>query len=609
MAANLVFSRARHTGGPAHLVFGGDGGEPPTPDPLVATFAIALSGPTWAGTAVYDNRNPRRVSAAARSAHQVAGREARGMASIWGLSDREMGDRSSAWQVAALAADERAAPWVTSARLLPQFVAPLQQGTPAQTERDLVHQVADSLHTRAQAPWGTGSPASNATALVHQAAASLVRQGSAPWQLAQGRQAVIVGRHERASSLVVSRLMPWQVASRVPPGREVWPPDGPGTVTPRVPSAHLVFACPPAWSGSGPVHLVFGRVCNIEQPPALIVVPARSVYMVINSASLRRVSNSQSLPTYGTSLTIDSDSWTWGFSASMPADALSLIQRTDPAEPVEVELTINGNTYRALIESAVRSRTFKDWTLNVRGRGLGAVLDSPYAPQQVFRNTSAMTAQQLMGDALTVNGSPIGWTLDWNIDDWLVPTDAWSHQGSMMSAVNAIAAAAGAYIQPHPTGQILRVLPKYPSAPWDWAGTVTPDLQLPADVMSVEGIEWVDRAAYNRVFVSGVQHGNVAQVTRTGTAGDLLAPMVTDALVTATEASRQRGLYELAKGGRWAELSLKLPVLAETGVIHPGKFVRYNDGAVDRLGIVRSANVQDDGTEIWQTIGVESYVA
>lgn len=330
--------------------------------------------------------------------------------------------------------------------------------------------------------------------------------------------------------------------------------------------------------------------------------------MIVNTASLRRVSNNQALPTYNTSLSIDADSWTWGFQASMPADALSMIQRISPADPVEVELTLNGHAYRALIESASRSRTFGNWELSVRGRGLGAVLDAPYAPQRVFGNTVERSAQQLMGDALTINGEPIGWTIDWGITDWLVPANAWNHQGTMISAVNAIASAAGAYLQPHATQQVLRVLPRYPSAPWSW-GAVTPDIIMPASVVSVEGVEWVDRPAYNRVFVSGVQQGINAQVTRTGSAGDLLAPMVTDALITAAAAGAQRGLCELARGGQWAEMSLKLPLLPETGVITPGKFVRYNDGALDRLGIVRSLNLQDDGTEIWQTIGVESYVA
>lgn len=605
MPVRLIFGQPRYAGGSVRLVFGAGTGVV-VPDPLEVTVTVQMDDVSVAALATYDNRNPRRASASASAAHQVAAPSGQQHRVLHGLADRAELPARAPW---AHGRPEQGAPitrWDTPARAAGQGAATWVLGAPRSAHLVQVHEQADVLRRQVGLLWGDAAAAKADWALAHEEATRLRTHAVAPWQLAARVDATAAAAFGRGRHIPRSAVAPWQVARPAPAGRTLWVPVDPGGITPHEPSTHLVFACP-RWLG-GPVHLVFGHVCGVQPPQATVVVPIRSVYMIVNTAALRRVSNNQSLPTYNTSLTIDSDSWTWSFSASMPADALSMIQRVDPAEPVEVELTINGNSYRALIESAVRSRTFKDWTLTVRGRGLGAVLDAPYAPQQVFLNSEARTAQQLMSDALTVNGASIGWDLDWGIEDWLVPAQAWSHQGSMMSAVNAIAAAAGAYIQPHPTSQILRVLPKYPSAPWDWA-TVTPDYQLPADVMSVEGIEWVDRANYNRVFVSGVQHGVIGQVTRAGTAGDLVAPMVTDQLITHVDAARQRGLAELAKGGRWAEMSLKLPVLTETGVIHPGKFVRYNDGALDRLGIVRRLSVADDGNDIWQTIGVESYVA
>jgi hypothetical protein len=44
----------------------------------------------------------------------------------------------------------------------------------------------------------------------------------------------------------------------------------------------------------------------------------------------------------------------------------------------------------------------------------------------------------------------------------------------------------------------------------------------------------------------------------------------------------------LADVGRQAMVSLRLPVLPETGIIVPGKFVRYVDGGTTRLGLTRS---------------------
>lgn len=212
-----------------------------------------------------------------------------------------------------------------------------------------------------------------------------------------------------------------------------------------------------------------------------------------------------------------------------------------------------------------------------------------------------------MNDVLMDNGVPLGWTVDWNIADWLVPAGAWTHNGSYMDGVLGIANAVGAYIQPHATSQSFSVLSRYPDMPWEW-GTVTPDYELPVAVVTREGIEWQNKPEYNRVFVSGTTHGYAAQVTRFGTAGDLVAASISDSLLTEEAAIRERARSVLGDTGRKAMVNLRLPVLNATGIIVPGKYVRYNDGAVSRVGLVRSTSIDAGLPEVWQTIGVETQV-
>ena len=71
----------------------------------------------------------------------------------------------------------------------------------------------------------------------------------------------------------------------------------------------------------------------------------------------------------------------------------------------------------------------------------------------------------------------------------------------------------------------------YPAVPWEWS-SVTPDFVLPVDALARESLRWVEKPGYNRVFVSGQDVGVLGQVTRAGTAGDILAPMVVNALIT-----------------------------------------------------------------------------
>jgi hypothetical protein len=243
----------------------------------------------------------------------------------------------------------------------------------------------------------------------------------------------------------------------------------------------------------------------------------------------------------------------------------------------------------------------------VRGRGKAAFLDAPYAPIQNFGSDVDRTAQQLMADVLTTNGVSIGWDIDWGLTDWLVPGGSWSGQGTYIQGANTIAAAAGGYVQPHRTDQELRILPRYPHAPWEWATEVTPDFELPAALAQREAIEWIEKVRYNRVFVQGQVNGVRGQVTRTGTAGDIVAQMVVDSLITHADAARQRGLPVLADTGRQARVTIKVPVLDEIGVIEPGNFVRWVDGATTRLGLVRSTSLEISHPEAWQSLLLETH--
>ncbi len=366
--------------------------------------------------------------------------------------------------------------------------------------------------------------------------------------------------------------------------------------------AQLLFACPPI---AAPL-LVFGlRQCEIT-PAGVVTVPVRRVYFVINDVSLHRVSDGAQVPVFSLSLSLDAASWAWGFEASLPASAEALLDPGTGAGPVALLAIVNGADFYVLAESISRERSFGDASIKVTGRGRNAVLAAPYAPVMSFSNAEARTARQLMDDVLTVNGITLGWSVDWGLTDWNVPAGVFAQQGTWIEALTAIAGAAGGYLIPHRTERSMRVRHRYPVAPWDW-DTVTPDFILPVDAVARESLRWLEKPPYNRVFVSGQELGVLGQVTRAGTAGDVLAPMVVDSLITEAAAARQRGIAVLSDTGRQIEVSLRLPVLSETGIIEPGAFVEYQDGSVTRLGLVRATQVQAGLIEVWQTLGVQAY--
>ncbi len=497
-------------------------------------------------------------------------------------------------------------------RLPPVLVAaPLQRRTGQQQATRLhdltwfAHEEATPIAQIRKGVFQNATALRDATYFAHQDGDRSKRTGrELLWQNAR----LLAQRQESDFQIASRRPVGWrgryQDAMRPPPGISVWvishPPDPPRCYTP---SGHLLF---PTLAPAS-AHLLFFCENHIDPPHPdgePVIVPIRRVYFVINNVTLHRLPDGLPVPVFNLSLSLDAASWTWGFDAQLPAKAESLVALGNG--PVELVASVNGTPFRVLAESISRERVFGDASIRVSGRGRNAPLAAPYAPVMNFQQPQARTARQLMDDVLTLNGIPLGWNIDWGLADWNVPAGVFTKQGTWIEALVAIASAAGGYLIPHASDQSIRVRHRYPAAPWDWA-TVTPDFVLPVDAIARESLRWIDKPGYNRVFVSGQDVGVLGQVTRAGTAGDVLAPMVVDALITEAAAARQRGISVLADTGQQIEVTLRLPVLAETGIIEPGAFVEYQDGSVTRLGIVRSTQVEAGMPEVWQTLGVQSH--
>lgn len=481
-----------------------------------------------------------------------------------------------------------------------------QEATRLQDSTWFAHQDATRFAATRQGLFQNAGPIRDATRFRHQDGDRTKRAGRESfWQIARLLTQRQGSDFQSASPSLKGWSGRYQDAVPPPPGISIWViPEPPAPQPCYTPSAHLLFAAlVPAGS-----NLLFVCENHINPPPPdgePVVVPVRRVYFVINNVTLYRVSDGAPVPVFNLSLSLDASSWAWGFDAVLPAKAEALVAGS-ASGPVELVASVNGTPFRVLAESISRERIFGDASIRISGRGRNAVLAAPYAPVMTFSNTEGRTARQLMDDVLTVNGIPLGWAVDWGLTDWNVPANAFAQQGSWIDALTAIAGAAGGYLIPHPSAQSIRVRHRYPVAPWEWS-TVTPDFVLPVDSVARESLRWLEKPAYNRVFVSGQDVGVLGQVTRAGTAGDVLASMVVDPLITEAAAARQRGIAVLADTGHQLEVSLRLPVLAETGIIEPGAFVEYQDGSVTRLGIVRATQVEAGMPEVWQTLGVQAY--
>lgn len=611
---DLLFKRPQPVGHPVDLVFGQPIG--PVQD-AAGRLEIVLpaASPSFGGRLEYDNAVSRSDVVTAGSAWQVArpvapasttATHARGApvrilpVAPWSRGERLALQPSARWrQLRSTAMPTRAA-WRPAKALAVQATANAwQPGRPTQRS--------------AEAPWQPAAPLPAAIARSPSRVAIIVRRPptTIPWGRGLPSPILIAASAQSADRVpAVLVAAPWQWATWLRPGRT------PRPVTPP-PEPWRCYTPPPG----GAVHLLFSRratagadflfSCGRSAPSGAIIIPALRVYIVINSASLTRVSNNLPLPVTSLSIAIDVDSAHWTWSATLPLQALADLEPDAPGEPIELEAVVNGHAWRLLVERLAESERFGQASLQIGGRGIAAELSDPIYPVVSHGNPDAAAmAQQLAAASLTINGVPLGWGLDWTAADWLVPAGAWVHRGTPLDAVARIAAAAGAYVQAAPAARSLRIRPRYPLAPWDWA-SAAPDIVLPAAAVMERGTEHTTRPAYDAVYVSGEAGGVLARVKRGGFAGNTPAPMVVDALVTHADAARGRGLEVLGNTGAQRIMTLETGILPASGVIHVGSLLDWTRGPQVARGLVRSLAVSatagnsDAPVKVRQTVRVE----
>jgi hypothetical protein len=417
--------------------------------------------------------------------------------------------------------------------------------------------------------------------------------------------------HSVAAVRRTARVLPWDEAGRPRVGRSS-PPIEPPIEPPPIFRMHpdLDFCCPATQDG---LRWRPALTLNFTRQPCTgtgSVIPALRVYFVSNSVDVVRLPGREPIPVKSINLNIDADSWAWGFTAAIPYAALEMVEPT-AVGPTEIEITINGLTWVMLVEGFDIRREFGTSEASIRGRSSVAWLADPYAPKRSFSATAPFTARQLAELELERAGLITGFDLDWQLPDWLVPAGAWSYESlSPVQVIARLVESVGGTLNAHPHLRRLMAKSRYPSLPWEWASQ-TAHRTLPIDVVKTLSARWQEKPAFNAVFVAGERQGLVARVVRSGTAGDLLAPMLVDPLITHADAARERGRAVLSDTGRQALVTLELPMLPSIGLLDPGRLIAIGENGQSWRGLVRGTTVSASWSQsliVRQTIEVERHL-
>lgn len=626
-STDLLFDQAPNpTGGPVDFVFGDDGGGG-TPDVVELHAAGTITGLRGrigvrvaarlraAGSitglrgrigALYDVNVERPVASTVRSGWQEAqplrvstqvryeqARPVHAPVRVAWQDGRSLGAvHQSRWQ--------QAQPLQALVRQQMQQAQPvgsaptLQRFEDADRLRSIVLQRMQQALPVAAPP--TAQRFEDATRLRH-----LVRSSFEQGQRLQAAVSDSFGRAMPLSRVIAVR---YQEARKPPPGisKPVQPPIQAPCYVPVLP-AHLVFE--DLADSSLPAGLVF--VCDGHgpgpQPEPQFVIPLLRVYMTVHSMAAVLLPSLEPVQLKGVSISSDDDGYAWTLSASGPEHLFDQLAPVDGL-PVRVRVTLDGIDWVFAIEPPDRSRRFAERSVAVRGRSVTSLLTAPFAPSSTWGNPGgAFTAQQLALQALNMTGV----SLDWAITDWLVPAGAWSFQGAPLAVVQRIAEAAGAVVRSHRTDPQLRVAPRYPSLPWEWA-TATVNVQMPGQIITTDSLTRQDNPDWEAVNVVGELEGVDGHVVRRGTAGVLLAPGVIDPLITHPDAASQRGRTVLGPAGRGYTHTMTVPLLTggtNPGLILPGYLLQVDEPGLTWRGLVRGITVTESNPTLRQQLVVE----
>ncbi|MGP5547797.1 hypothetical protein [Psychrobacter alimentarius] len=340
----------------------------------------------------------------------------------------------------------------------------------------------------------------------------------------------------------------------------------------------------------------------------------KGVIFVTNSVALTRSDDGREIKLLGFSVGIDSNSYTWSFSATVPLSELSKVD-TAREQQIGVDFVCNGNLWRFILDGCEDSASFGESSLTIKGKSRAMLLAHPYAQPRGFKYSNGMSARQIAEDELNRVGVPSGFTLDWQlagVNGWNVPANTYSYSNKTpINSLQWIAEAAGGFINAHMSEDIIHVLANYPIPSWEWSDQ-TPLLTLPMSLITSRSRGRVNKPAYNGVTLYGENEGGIgALIKRTGTSGGYQPPMVTSDLMTDTAAAISRGKMILSDTGDIGNIGISMPLHSDFGVLKPSTLIGVNDGE-SWIGMVRGTTItgrlsSNQALEIDQSIDVERH--
>lgn len=330
-------------------------------------------------------------------------------------------------------------------------------------------------------------------------------------------------------------------------------------------------------------------------------VANKNWWYIVNNVSVVNTRTGEEIKVYNGSYNTDRSRWCWSYSLTVAEPEMSKIEIGDV-----LKISVNGNTHLMLYEEHSKSRQFANTKYTLSGRSQSALLESKYSAVRSYLQENERTSVQLVQAELDRVNS--GTLLDWQLLDelgWIVETESLSYTNlAPIDAIKMIAEAGGGFIYSEKNSNTISIRPLYKKTYWDTMQFEDYDKMLPESLVLQHSESFDDLLNYNAITLTNSRNGNVGQVKRRDTAGDILLEPVSNTLFTAVSMGGF-GKAQLARSGRVESHDFTLPIESKLREFTPGETVAFN---TEWWGVVDSVSVSFTYAEVKQQIKVERTV-
>jgi len=309
-------------------------------------------------------------------------------------------------------------------------------------------------------------------------------------------------------------------------------------------------------------------------------------------------------------LSHDLDSIAWVVNFDIADEATLNLIKPSGLTTVDLEININGELFIVFIartSTGLKGDRVKGVQRNIRCTGYSRtkLLTHPYISKRSRTETSSSTPAGIMANEL----AGTGFAGVWSSPTWTLPANRFSYfDKSPLAAISELAESIGSVLVPSPDTDILTVLPRYPTSPWNWGIVVVDRTLNESEFFSVD-TDWQPREKPDSVYVYGEENGGAAvKCVQQGTAALVTLPDVVNKYITDTIAGTERGRIEIAKNHIDEVIPVTTYVSTVDGVIKPRELLEINAlGGGTWRGMVSavSLSIVRNGSAIIQSLKIE----